>query len=113
MVDNEAIYDTSCRLISQVTGALQRSVVDARDYRTLTANCGQQGYLRHLPPAAVHQAAFVSQPQQADITGGVVNNGIVAVRWRSERGPDGVPDEPGAVPAHTLPARRVRTGRFC
>jgi hypothetical protein len=46
-------------------------------------------------------------------TGGVVNHRVAKVRRSIERRPDRVPDQPGAVPAHTFPARGVCAGRLC
>lgn len=54
----------------------------------------------------VYDAPLVNKNVQN--AGGLVNNGVAPFRRRPQRRPDGVPDQPGAVPAHPLPAGDVR-----
>jgi len=65
-----------------------------------------------MPAEPGHRAAHVHEPEPADRADRVVHHGVAAVRRRAERRPDRVPDEPGAVPAHPLPAGHVRAGHI-
>ncbi|KAJ8569203.1 hypothetical protein ON010_g6059 [Phytophthora cinnamomi] len=71
-------------------------------------DAGQRGHLRHLPPLAGHRAPHVHEPEPPDRAGHLVAHDVAALRRLAERGHHGVPDEPGAVPAHPLHAELVR-----
>ena len=93
-------------------GAVQQRAVDAlaAGAHGRGGAAGQRGDLRHLPAVAGHRAADVHEPEPAGVAGDIVADGVAAVRRGAERGCDGVPDEPGAVPADPLHAVVVRAG---
>jgi len=65
-----------------------------------------------MSPELGHRTADVHQPEPADSADRVVHHSVAEVRRRAERRPDRVPDQPGAVTAHTLPAGHVRAGHI-
>jgi hypothetical protein len=87
-------------------GAVQFDPDDAHDPGTqrLCLHGGQRGHLRHLSPQFVDRAADVHQSEPADRSDCLVHYGLAAVRRGTQRRPNRVPDEPGAVPANPLPA---------
>lgn len=92
------------------SGALQRPFSDAQKFRNvrLRFHGGQRGDLRHLPQEVGRGTTDVCKFKPTDQPGGVVSDGFATFRRRVERRPDGVPDEPGAVPSDPLSLGFVR-----
>lgn len=65
-----------------------------------------------MPAQPGHRASHLHQPEPSDRSDRVEHHRLVAFRRRPERRPDRVPDQPGALPAHPLPAGHVRAGHL-
>jgi len=76
--------------------------------RKLADQCtGLQGFLIFHSFGGGTGSGFTShlhQPQQVDWADRVLHHGLAEVRRSSQRGPDRVPDQPGALPQDPLPS---------
>lgn len=95
-------------------GAVQRGALDAQHHRELGLHIPrrQRGRLRHLPAQSRHPPPELRAPEPPDRAGRVVDHVVAAVRRCAQRRSQRVPDEPGAVPAHPLPAHQLCACHF-
>ena len=68
---------------------------------------------RDLAQEPGHRASHVHQSEPLNRPDHQLSHRQPALRRSLERGHHGVPDEPGAVPAHSLHAYVLRSGHLC